>query len=144
MVDGLDCLWHDRIIGGYNDDRQVGELCTTGTHGCKGLVTRSVEEGNPASVGEYHVVCTDVLCDTSGLACDHIGLPDIVEERCLTVVDVSHHGDDRRSCHEVRLVLRLVILLIDLILDVCSDEFHLVSELFCDKHKCLCVKSLVD
>ena len=144
MVDGLHCLRHHGVVSRNDDDRKVGKLCTTGTHRCKCLMTRSIEEGNLPSVVEYHVVCTDVLCDTSGLTGDHIGLSDIVEERSLAMVDVSHHRDDRRPCHEVSLVLRLIGLLVDFVLDVGGDELHLVSELLCHEYKCLRVKPLVD
>ena len=144
VVYGLDCLWHDRVIGCDDNNREVGQLGTTCTHGCEGLMSRGVEEGNPASVMEYHVVCTDVLCDTSGLTCDDIGLSDVVEEGCLTVVNVSHHCDDRRSCHEICLVFRILSVLVYLILDIRSHELDFVSELLCNKYKCLCVKSLVD
>ena len=59
--------------------------------------------------GRGHLVGTDVLRDAAGFAGDHVGPPDVVEQRCLAVVDVTHDGDDRRTAHEIfRLVLRLV------------------------------------
>ena len=66
---------------------------------------RSIEEGDTTTVFKFHVVCTDVLGDTSCLACDDICLADIVKQRCLTVVNVSHYGDDRGARNEVVLVV---------------------------------------
>ena len=144
MVNSLDCLRHDGVIGCDDDNRKVGELCTTCTHRCKGFMTRSIEECDTTPVRKHHVVCTDMLGNTSGLTGDDIRISDVVEEGCLTMVDVSHHCDDRRSCHEICLVLRLLSVLVYLILDIRGHELYFVSELLCNKHKCLCVKSLVD
>ncbi len=75
-------------------------LRTTGTHGGERLVTRGVDEGDLAlfvvDVGR-DLVGTDVLGDATGLARDHVGLADRVEESGLTVVDVTHDGHDRRT-----------------------------------------------
>ena len=51
------------------------------------------------------LVRTDVLGDAAGLARDDVRLADAVEERGLAVVDVTHHGDDRRARLEERLVV---------------------------------------
>ena len=53
------------------------------------------------------LVRTDVLRDAAGLARDHVGLADGVEQSRLTVVDVTHDGHDRRTDLEVFLVLVL-------------------------------------
>ena len=42
------------------------------------------------------LIGADVLGDAAGLAGDHVGLADGVEQRGLAVVDVAHDGDDRR------------------------------------------------
>ena len=39
----------------------------------------------------------DVLCDAAGLACDNVGLADVVEQRGLAVVYVAHDGHYRRT-----------------------------------------------
>ena len=97
MVDCLDGLRHDCVIGSDDDDCKVGHLCSAGTHRREGLVTRGVEEGDVSSVRELHVVCTDVLGDTTGLTGNHISLADVVQKGCLTMVDVTHDGNHRRS-----------------------------------------------
>ena len=80
MVDGLDSLWHHIVVGRHDDDGEVGDFRTTGTHGGKRLMTGGIEECDMATVGEFHVICTDMLGDTTGLAGDHVGFTDIVEE----------------------------------------------------------------
>ena len=67
VVDSLLGLGHHVVVGSHDDDGDVGHLGTTGTHGCKGLVTGSVKEGDATAILELHVVGTDVLCDTTSL-----------------------------------------------------------------------------
>ena len=44
----------------------------------------------------FDVVGTDVLGDAAGFAGRHLGAPDVVEQRGLAVVDVTHDGHHRR------------------------------------------------
>ena len=101
MTDGLLSLWHDVVIGSNDNNGNIGDLSTTGTHGSERLVTWRIEEGDVLAVLHLHVVSTDVLSDTTGLTSNHIRLADIVEERSLTVVNVSHHRNDWCARHEV-------------------------------------------
>ena len=57
----------------------------------------------------HDLVRTDVLGDAAGLAGDDVRRADAVEQRGLAVVDVTHHGDDRRARLEQRLVVFLVV-----------------------------------
>ena len=141
MVDGLDCLGHHCVVGCHYDDGDVGDLGTAGTHRREGLVTGSVKEGDVTAVRKLHVVSSDVLGDTAGLACDDVGLADVVQQRCLTVVDVTHHGDDRRTFHQF---FRLVLFLGYAALGVGVHEFYLVTEFLSHKHESLGVETLVD
>ena len=99
MVDGLHGLWHDAVIGSNHEDSQVGGLSTTSTHGGKGLVTRGIQEGNGAfAVHVYRgLVCTNTLGDAAFLAGALVGLADGVQQAGLTVVNVTHDGDDWRT-----------------------------------------------
>ena len=106
MVERLDRLRHDTVVGRDHQDGDVGGLRTTGTHGGERLVTRGVDEGDAALVvvdvgGD--LVGADVLGDATGLLVDHVGRTQRVEELGLSVVDVTHDGDDRRADHEVLL-----------------------------------------
>ena len=106
VVERLDRLRHHAVVGGHHQDGDVGRLGATGTHGGEGLVTRGVDEGDLALVAVDlggHLVGTDGLGDATGLAGDHVGLADRVEQLRLAVVDVTHDGDDRRTSLEVVL-----------------------------------------
>ena len=80
MCDGLLGLGHDVIVGCHDDDGDVGNLCTAGTHGRESLVTRRVQEGHVTAVLKRDVVGTDVLGDTTRLTGNHVGLAYVVEQ----------------------------------------------------------------
>ncbi len=103
-------------------------------------MTGGVEEGDLLAV-EVYAVGTDVLRDTARFAFDDVGLADVVQQRGLTVVDVSHHGHDGRPLHEILL---FVAVFVDGFLNVHRDEFHLEPELLGDDHQRLRIESLVD
>ncbi len=89
-----------------------------------------------------YTVSTDVLGDTACLTFDDVGFADVVQQRSLTVIDVSHDGYDRRSRHEVFLAVLFVVA--DGFLDVRRYEFGLEAELFGYDHERLGVETLVD
>ena len=100
VVDRFHRLRHDAVVGCDHQDREVGGLGTTGTHGREGLVTRGVDERHETLVAlelGQHLVGTDVLRDAAGLALADVGLTDRVQQSGLTVVDVAHDGDHRRT-----------------------------------------------
>ena len=57
-------------------------------------MTWGVEECNGLAL-PLHLVGTDVLSDTTGFAGNHVGVTNSVQERSLTVVDVTHDRNDR-------------------------------------------------
>ncbi|NIY68662.1 xyloglucanase [Streptomyces malaysiensis] len=115
VVQRLDRLGHHTVVGRHHEDRDVGRLGTAGTHGGERLVTRGVDEGDPAlfavDLGR-DLVGTDVLGDATGLARDHVGLADRVQQSRLTVVDVTHDGHHRRTRGE-HLLAALVLAELD-------------------------------
>ena len=50
VVERLDRLRHHAVVGRDHEDRDVGRLRTTGTHGGERLVTRGVDEGDATVV----------------------------------------------------------------------------------------------
>ena len=139
VVDGLDRLRHDVVVGRNDDDGHVGDLGTARTHRREGLVTRRVEEGDLLTVEVYRVG-TDVLRDTSGLALDDVRLADVVQKRGLTVVDVSHDRHDRRTRHEILLLVFLFMYCID---HFRADKFCLETELISHYVDGLSIEALV-
>src|SRR5690606_35102461 len=100
----LDGLRHHAVVRGDHEDRDIGDLRTARTHGGERLVTRGVDEGDRAVLAlvlGVDLVGTDVLGDATGLVPGDVGLPDRVQQRRLSVVDVTHDGDHRRAGLEV-------------------------------------------
>src|SRR5690606_31514949 len=96
MLNSLFGLRHDAVIGRHYQDDDIRGLGTTGTHRGKRSVTGGIQEGHHATVS-LHVVGTDMLGDTTGFAGSHLGTTDIVQQRGLAVVNVTHDGHDRRA-----------------------------------------------
>src|SRR5690606_16514634 len=105
MLHGFLGLRHHAVIGRHHQNHDIGGLGTTRTHPGKSRVTRGIEEGNHATVG-FHVVGTDVLGDTTGFARGHLGTTDVVEQRGLAVVDVTHHGHHWRTGYSLAVELQ--------------------------------------
>ena len=141
MSDSLLSGRHDGVISGNDDDSDIGHLSTTCTHGCESFVTRGIKESNAASIIELYVVSTDVLSDTACLSGNDIGLSDIVEERGLTMVNVSHHGNDRSTWHEIILV---ILSFLHSFLHLSADIFRCETELFSYDIDGFSVQSLID
>src|SRR5260221_9966297 len=68
VVDRLDGLRHDAVIGGYDEDDDVGDLRTTRAHGGERLVGGGVDEHNPVPIGRLDLVPHDSLGYAPGFA----------------------------------------------------------------------------
>ncbi len=106
VFDGFDSLRHDAVVRRNNEDDDVGGLCATGAHGRKRGMARCIEERDPALVG-LDRIGADMLGNTTRLAGRNVRAPDIVEQRRLAVVDVSHDRYDGRSTNLVACFLHL-------------------------------------
>ena len=86
VIDGLDGLGHDAVVGCDDDDDDVGDLGSAGTHAGEGLVAGGVEEDDLAAeggrirLGDFDLVGADVLGDASSFAGGDFGLADGVEQ----------------------------------------------------------------
>ena len=143
MVDSLLRLRHHIVVSGDDDDSDVRDLRTTSTHSGEGFVTWRIEEGNALTTLEADAVGTDMLGDPPCFTSDDVGIAQAVEERRLTVVDVTHDGDDRRTADEVSFVIDLFFLR-DGFDDLSADEVGLVAEFFCDHLDGLSVEAHID
>ena len=88
-------LRHHAVVGGDDQNHDVGDLRAARAHRRERLVARRVEERDHALL-RLHVVRADVLRDPARLAARDARAADRVEQRRLAVVDVAHHRDDRR------------------------------------------------
>ncbi len=141
MVNGLEGLGHDTIIGGYHDNGNVGDLCTPGTHSRKSLVTRGIEESDLPATFKFHSVCTDMLCDATGFTSDHIRIPYIIEQFGLSMVNMSHNRDNGRPGNEVFFTVRF---LGDGFLQFNGDKFNRIVKFFRDQHQGFSIEALVN
>ena len=83
-----------------------------------------------------------MLSDAARFALGYVCVTDSVEDRCLTVVNVTHNNYDRRSADEVSVVILAVV--DNLFLD-CNDYLflNLCVELHSDELRCIVVDCIV-
>ena len=92
MLDGLDGLGHDAVVGGHDQHHDVGHGGAARPHGREGGVARRVQEGDLLAVFQTHLIGADVLGDAAGFAARDVGRAQGVQQRGLAVVDVAHDG----------------------------------------------------
>ena len=141
VLHGFAGLRHHAVVRRHHQDDDVGRLGTTCTHLGKRSVARGVEEGDHATVG-FDVVGTDVLGNTTGFAGGNLGTTDIVEQRGLTVVNVTHDGHDRRT--RCGLAFELQRFGQGIFQGRVADQGDLVAQLFGDQLSGLLIEHLVD
>ena len=96
VIDRFDGLRHHAVVGGDHQHHDVGQLGAARAHRGERRMARGIEEGDDALLG-LHVVRADMLGDAAGFAGGHLGAADVVQQRGLAVVDVTHDGDHRRT-----------------------------------------------
>ena len=104
MVDGLNGLGHDAVVGSHHQNRNVGHVRAAGTHAGERLMARGIQEGDGLAV-HTDLVRADVLGDAAGLALGHMGLADGVQNAGLAVVNVAHNHHNRGTLHQISLVV---------------------------------------
>ncbi len=141
MVDGFFSLRHDAIVRCNYYDGNVRDFGTTGTHGGKGFVTGSIQEGNFMTCFGHYIVSTNVLGDTSCFSSSHFGHPDVVKQGGLSVIHVAHDGHDRGSFFQ--FLFRIFGLLYHFIFDR-FGEFNIISKFISNDGNGFRIQSLVD
>ena len=97
VVDRLDRLGTQSVVGGHHQDDDVGDVGSAGAHLRECLVAWGVEEGDLRLVGQAYLIGADVLRDAAGLMRNHVRTADRVEQGGFAVVDVTHDRDHRRT-----------------------------------------------
>lgn len=95
VVDGFDGLRLDTVVRCNDEHHDVGDADAARSHECERFVAGGVEERDLAPA-LFDLVGADVLRDSAVLAADHVRCADRVEQRRFSVIDVAHHGNDRR------------------------------------------------
>ena len=96
MADRLERGRHDAVIGGNDENDDVGDIRSARAHGGEGFMARRVEESDGLGAA-LDRVGTDVLGDAPGFTGGDASFADGVEQRSLAVVDMAHESDDRRA-----------------------------------------------
>ena len=108
MVDRLNGLRHDAVVSCNNQDGNIGDVRSTGTHGGERLMSRSIQEGNQLAV-DVDLICTDVLGNAARLGGGDVGVADCVEDGGLAVVDVTHNNNDRWALYLLFILVLAVV-----------------------------------
>ena len=104
MVDRLHCLRHNTIVCRHNKNGDICRISAAHTHCSKRFMSRRVKERNLFSVYFCHI-CTDMLCDSSGFSVDHICVTDCIKKGSLSMVNMPHNTDNRRTLFHLLFVL---------------------------------------
>src|SRR5512138_3031770 len=122
MVNCLYCLRHDAIISCNHNNGNVGDLSATGTHCGKRLMTGSIKKCYLSSVIKLHTVGPYMLSNSSGLPCNHVSSSYIIEQLCLTMVNMTHYSYNWRS---VLKLIGCINFLFDSFLKFSAYKFNL-------------------
>ena len=141
MVDGLNGLRHDAVVCGNDQDGNIGDVCTSCTHGSERFVSRRIQECDVLALISY-LVCTDMLCDAASLACGNVCIPDAVQDRSLTMVNVTHNYNNWAALFGI---LGVVILVDQTVFDGHDHfVFYLCAQFLCHQRCGVEVDFLID
>ena len=107
VVEGLQGLGHDAVVGGHDQHNDVGDVGAPGAHRTERRVARSVQEGDlrqfllPLGVRKGNRVGPDMLGNAPGFPSGDVGLADDVQQSRLAVIDVAHDGYHRGARDQV-------------------------------------------
>ncbi len=93
-------------------------------------------------VADFYFIRADVLGDAACFTFYNLRIPDIVEQRCFTVVDVTHYSYDRLARQQIIRIIHLFLFYFHLFFG--ADELYFESELTGDHFDDFRVESLVD
>ena len=100
MVDALNGLRHDAVIGSHHQHHNVRHACAASAHLRERFVAGRIDESHHALLVarlDGDLECTGRLGDATRFARCNIGVTNAVKQAGLTVVDVTKDGDHRRT-----------------------------------------------
>ena len=101
VIDRLNRLRHDAVVGRYHQHDDVGHLGAACAHLGERLVAGCVDERDHARVLiaplHWNLECAGGLRNSAGLARRDVGVADFVQQRCLAVINVTENRDHRAS-----------------------------------------------
>ena len=106
VVDRFLRLRHDAVVGRDHQHDDVGDLRAARAHPRERFVTRRIDEHHRAIV-HHDLVRADVLRDAARFSRGHVRFANGVQQAGLAVIDVTHHGNHRRTRLQIFLGLFL-------------------------------------
>jgi hypothetical protein len=125
VIDGFLGLRHNTRIRGNDQHDDIGDLRTPGAHGRKGLVTRRIEKRDRPMLC-FDLVRRDVLGNPARFAGDDVRFPYVIEERCLSMVHMSHDRDHRSALLQNAAGIIILFLLVG---GIFGHELRCIAEL---------------
>lgn len=101
MTDSFNCLRHNAVIGSNHQNNDVSNLGTTGTHFRKGLMPRRINKSYLVSGRHRNLIRTDMLGNAARLFGRNVGFAQSIQQGCLTMVNVSHNRNHRRTRQQI-------------------------------------------
>ena len=138
-------LRHDAVVRCDDQDCNIGDVGTASTHFGKRFVTRRVHKGNGSTIFLY-LISPDLLRDPARFARYDLGSDQIIEQRCLAVVDVTKESYDWRSSDQVLVAVLDVIHLADQarFKRLRLSELELNTEIGCDQFRLSLIEIGID
>ena len=99
MIERFYRLRHYTVIGSNHQYNDIGNLGTSCTHHRKGFVPRCIQEGD-ISFRRRHHISTDMLRNAAEFLSGNISASNSIKRFCLTVINMSHNGNNRRSNYQ--------------------------------------------
>ena len=104
-------------------------------------MTRRIKERQDRTTIRGYLIGTDMLGNATGFAGNNLRIPDRIKQRSLTVVNVTHNGNDRRTCFQI---FRLFFDHLQNIFDVrVRDTHNSVTKFFDNQFSGVSVNGLV-
>ena len=97
------CLRHNAVVRGNNKHNNIRNLRSACAHHRKRFMSRRVEESY-ATLFRRNRIRADVLRNASELAFGNVRISYRVESFCLSVINVSHNRNNRRTGFFCRLI----------------------------------------
>jgi hypothetical protein len=99
-------LRHYAVIGGDDQNHDVGHLGAPRPHCCKRGVAGRIDEGDLCAGGRGYLIGAYMLGDAASFARRYFRGTNGIKERSLAMIDVAHDRDDWRAGLELRGIVR--------------------------------------
>ncbi len=131
MADRFGGLLHHAVIGGDDQNDDVGGVGAACAHFRKSLVAGGIDKGDLRAGSQRDAIRADMLGDAARFARHDVGQAQSVQKRGLAVIDMAHDGDHRGTRNKILL---LVFAALKADFDVSfGDALDLVAEFLNDQ-----------